>query len=329
MNRRDVLLRLCALAVTSLTFEVRAQTPRRVGVVYSLGASFDRDKWGGLALVEAMRNFGHKEGQDVIFDFRTWQKSEEIPGILHDLIRRKVDVIVAASPPTISAAKSATSTVPIVFVFSADPVASGLVRSLSRPEGNLTGLTWDHGFETYAKQLELLREALPRLRRVAVLWDANPDSIHDIYLKFYIEAAPRFGMEIVSAGARSATDLESAFETMRRGKAEALLVLPSAQVTVPHRDAIMNYAMKHRLPTLAGNIQFVYPGALFQSGPNHLDYPRRVAVYVDKILKGAKPSDLPVEQPNKYDLIINLNSARAFGISLPQSVLVRADKVIE
>lgn len=329
MNRRDVLMALLAAGMATTPLEVRPQAPRRVGVIHSLGGSFNPDKWGGIALVKAIKDLGYKEGQDVVFDFRVWQKSEEIPGLVHDLLRLKVDVIVAASPPTISAAKSATATVPIVFVFSAEPVATGLVRSLNRPGGNITGLAWDHGFETYAKQLELFKDALPRLRRVAVLWDANSDSTHDIYVRFYTEAAPRLGLEIVSVGTRSAADFESAFETIRRNKAEALIVLPSAQVTVPHRDAIMNHATKNRLPTLAGIIQFAYPGALFQSAPNHSDYPGRVAVYVDKILKGTKPGDLPVEQPSKYDLVVDLKTARGLGISLPQSILVRADKVIE
>ena len=329
MNRRDTLLALLALSAASTLHDARAQSPRRVGVVHFRGGSFNREKWGGIALLKAMTDLGYEEGRDVIFDFRSWQKSDEMPAVVRDLLQSKVDLLVAVSPPAISAARTATDRVPIVFVFSAEPVATGLVRSYNRPGGNLTGLAWDHGFETYAKQLELLKEALPGLRRVAVLWDTAVDTTHDIYIRFYADAAPRLGLELISAGIRQATEIESAFEKIKDEKAEALIILPSAQITVPHRDAIMAHATRNRLPTLVGIMQYTYPGALFQNAPNHTDYPRRVAAFVDRILRGAKPGDLPIEQPNKYDLVVDLKAARALGVTIPQSILLRADRVME
>jgi putative ABC transport system substrate-binding protein len=248
---------------------------------------------------------------------------------MRELLRLKVDVIVAFSPPAIAAAKRATSSVPVVFVFSAEPVATGLVPNLNRPGGNLTGLAWDHGFETYAKQLELMKETVPNLRRVAILWDAAPDATHEIYMRFYERAAPRLGLAIVSTSVRQASDLAPAFARMQHEGAQALIVLPSAQVTVPQRAAIMEHATRARLPTLAGIMQYEYPGALFQNAPNHTDYPERAAAYVDRILKGAKPGDLPIEQPNKYDLVVDLRAARTLGLTIPGSVLLRADKVLE
>lgn len=329
MKRREALGSLLALGTAAAVPGAGAQGLRRIAVVHFPGGSFNRDKWAGTALLKAMRERGYEEGRNLAFDFRYWRSSEELAGLMRELVRQNVDVIVAVAPPAIHAAKLATDRVPVVFVFSAEPIASGVVPNLNRPGGNLTGLAWDHGFEIYAKQLELMKEALPKLRRVAILWDSAPDTTHDLYMRFYEQAAPRMGLEIVSAAVRGPGDLAPAFEKMRREKAEALIVLPSAQVTIPQRDAIMNAARQERLPTLVGIMQYTFKGALFHNAPNHSDYPQRVAAYVDRILKGAKPGDLPIEQPNKYDLVVDLRAARALGLSIPSSVLLRADKVLE
>ena len=329
MKRREVLSGLLALGTAAVAPRADAQAPRRVAVVHFPGGSFNRDKWGGIALLRAMRELGHVEGRDVAFDFRYWRDSGELAGLMGELAREHVDVIVAVAPPAIRAAKAATARVPVVFVFSAEPVAAGVVPNLNRPGGNLTGLTWDHGFETYAKQLELLKEALPKLRRVAILWDSAPDTTHDIYMEFYERAAPQMGLEIVSAAVRGSADLTPAFDKMQREKAEALIVLPSAQVTIPQREAIMALARRDRLPTLVGIMQYTFSGALFQNAPNHADYPQRVAAYLDRILKGAKPGDLPIELPTKFELVINMKPAKTLGLTIPPSVLARADEIIK
>jgi putative ABC transport system substrate-binding protein len=328
MNRRDAVLSLLALGVAAGPLRGNAQVPRRIGVMHSRGGSFDPDKWGGIALVQALNELGYQEGRNLAIEWKLWETLEQIPELARELVQRKVEVIVAVSPPTIVAAKSATDRIPIVMVHSAEPVELGLVRSFNRPGGNITGLAWDHGFETNLKSLELLQESLPKLRRVALLWDI-PDPVHGVYLRYYEKATPQLGLQLVSAGVRSAADLEPAFAQMRKEKAEALVVLPSAQLTIPHRKTIMALASANRIPTLIGIVGFDFPDALFQFGPNLSDVPRRAASFVDRILKGAKPGDLPIEQPNKYDLIVDLKVARNLGLTIPQSVLIRADRVIE
>jgi putative ABC transport system substrate-binding protein len=330
MNRRDSVLALLALGTAPLTLPVLAQEPRRIGVLTGAGASFNRDKWGGIAFVGAMKDLGYHEGRDFIYDARVWDRQDQIADHVRDLVRLRAAVIVAQSPPSIVAAKSVTDSVPIVMLFSAEPVAMGLVRSLGRPGGNLTGLTWDHGFETNLKSLELLKEVLPNMRRVALMWDAT-DSAHPIYAKYFEKAAPQIGLRLVSVAVRTADDFEPAFAQMRRKKADALIVLPSAQLTVPRRDAIMALAVRDRIPTLAliTILQLSYPGALLHYGPNLESTPRRAARYVHQIFRGAKPSELAIEQPDKYDLFVDLKVARSFGIKVPHSVLIRADRVTE
>lgn len=328
MNRRDTVLALLALGAAPITLPAMAQEPRRVGVLYSRGGGFNRDKWAGIAFVSAMKDLGYEEGRDYIFDDRPWDRADQIPGYVRDLVRLKAAVIIAASPPTIVAAKSVTDSVPIVMAFSAEPVATGLVRSLDRPGGNLTGLTWDHGFETNLKALELLKETLPKMQRVALMWDAT-DSVHPIYAKYFEQAAPQLNLRLVSLGVRTADDFEPAFAQFRREKAEALIVLPSAQLTVPRREAIMALATRDRIPTLGLNVSILYPNALLHYGPNLESTPRRAARYVHQIFKGAKPGELAIEQPDKYDLFVDLKAAQILGVKVPPSILVRADRVIE
>jgi putative ABC transport system substrate-binding protein len=326
MNRRDTVLALLALGAVPLA--ARAQEPRRIGVLSN--GMFRRDNWGGVAFLSAMKEFEYQEGRDFIYDYRPWDRPDQIADQVRDLVRLKAAVIVAQSPPSIVAAKSVTDSVPIVMVMSAEPVATGLVRSLGRPGGNLTGLTWDHGFETNLKSLELLKEALPNMRRVALIWDAT-DSVHPIYAKYFEKAAPQIGVKFVSVAVRTADDLEPAFAQIRREKADALIVLPSAQLTVPRRGAIMALATRDQIPTLAliTIAQSLYPGALLHYGPNLESTPHRAARYVHQIFRGVKPTELPIEQPDKYDLFVDLKVARSLGIKIPQSILVRADRVIE
>jgi putative ABC transport system substrate-binding protein len=328
MNRRHAILALCAIAATGLALPVPAQGVRRIGVIHTRGGAMNRDQSGGKLFVEAMKELGYDEGRHYVFDDRRWEKPEEVPGLVRDLVRLRTDVIVAATPYSIAGAKSATDRVPIVFLYAADPVATGLVKSLSRPEGNLTGFAWDHGFATNVKNLELLKEAIPTLERVAYVWDAA-DVAHPIYAKYMDEAAPRMGIQLLSMGLREPSDFEPAFARMRKEKTQAVVIGPGARLTVPHRHALMALVEANRLPAVASHLSWDWPGALLNWGPNNTDTPRQVAKYVDRILQGAKPGDLPVVQPAKYDLIVDLRVARKLGIAIPQSMLIRADKVIE
>jgi putative ABC transport system substrate-binding protein len=328
MNKRDTVLALLALGAAPVTLPAMAQEPRRVGVLHNRGSGFTRDKWAGIAFLSTMNELGYQEGRDFIYDFRPWDRPDQIADQVRDLVRLKAAVIIAASPPTIVAAKSVTDSVPIVMVFSAEPVATGLVRSLHRPGGNITGLTWDHGFETNLKALELLKETLPKMKRVALMWDAT-DSVHPVYAKYYEKAASQLGVKMLSLGVRTADDFEPAFAQIRRGNAEALIVVPSAQLTVLRREAIMALATRDRIPTVATLVTTLFSGALLHWGPNLESTPRRAARYVHQIFKGAKPGELPIEQPDKYDLFVDLKVARILGVKVPPSILVRADRVIE
>ncbi len=327
MKRRATLAALLALGAGTMAGRASAQPPKRIGVIAFRGSLMNRGNTDGIAFVTAMKELGYQEDREYVLDDRPRQQQEQIPDMVRDLVRLKTDVIIAASPPSILAAKSVTDRVPIVMMYSAEPVAMGLVRSLNRPGGNLTGLTWDHGFETNLKALELLKEALPSLRRVALLWDAT-DSVHPVYAKYYEKAAPQVGLALISAPVRQTSDFELTFAQMRKERAEALVILPSAQITVPHRNEIMALAARDRIPTLVANVGRDFPDALLYHGPNLTAMPRRVAAYVDRILKGAKPADLPIEQPDKYDVIVDLRAARKFGLTIPTSVLLRADRVI-
>jgi len=304
------------------------QTLRRVGVVQGPGGNFARDKWAGKAFLAAMKGLGYQEGRDFVYELREWQKPEDVRTLVSELIRLKADVIVASAPPSIVGARSVTDRTPIVMVYAADPVATGLVRSLSRPGGNMTGLTWDHGFDTVLKQLELLSEALPAVRSIAILWDAT-DTAHPIYAGYFDRAAERLRLRLLSFGIRGATDLAPAFENMRRSGAEALVVLPSAQLLIPQRHEVMGLVRTNRIPTITGPIHWDFPGALFLWAPSQEHVPQRAAVFVDRIFKGANPGDLPIEQPSRYLFHVDLRVARELGIAIPQSVRVRADRVIE
>lgn len=319
---------MVALATAPLMPASWAQTPRRVGIVHGTASYFSAGHPVRAEFLAAMRELGYREERDCVFDFREWKHPDEIPVVARDLVRLNAAVIVASGPPSILGVRSATDRVPIVMVASAEPVAIGLVRSLSRPGGNVTGLTWDHGFESAVKQVELVREALPRVRRVALLWDAS-DSVHPIYARYYEQAAKQVALELLSLGARQSTDFSAAFDQMHAAKVEALIVLPSAQLTLPHRAAILSQAVKRRLPTMTGPVYLDHPGALLIWAPSQTHVPRRTAAFVDRILKGASPAELPVEQPDRYLLHVDLRVARSLGITIPQSVLLRADKVIE
>ncbi|MGH7320767.1 MAG: ABC transporter substrate-binding protein [Candidatus Rokuibacteriota bacterium] len=299
-----------------------AQTPRphRVGFLHSSLAL-------GVSVQSWLGELGYVEGENLTSVSRAGQ-DERLPELARELVRSGVSVIVAIGTPAIRAAGQATSRTPIVMVAERDPVRAGLVASLARPGGNVTGITVLVP-ELSAKRLEMLREAVPALRRAAVLWNpAGPGKSEEWG---ETEAAARaLGLEFHSAPVRSRADLASAFEAAVKRRSEALLVLADALI-LGQAKTVADLAAKHRLPAIYPSRYFVEPGqgGLLSFGPNLLDLSRRAASYVDKLLKGAKPGELPVEQPTAFELVVNARAARALGLTLPPSILVRADNVIE
>ncbi|MGH7774911.1 MAG: ABC transporter substrate-binding protein [Candidatus Binatia bacterium] len=279
------------------------------------------------AFREGLRGLGYIEGRNVAIEHRFAQgKEDRLHELAAELVRLKVDVIVTLSTLDALAAQQATRTIPIVMMISSDPVGTGLVASLARPGENITGLT-TLSPELSGKRLELLKEAVRRLSRVAVLWNAaNPDKA----LEFeQIQVAARsLGLQLQSLQVRGASDFQGAFRAATAKGAGALLALTDT-LTITHQSQIADLAAKSRLPTIHEQREFVEAGGLMAYGPNHSDLSRRSAFYVDKILKGAKPSDLPVEQPMRFELVINLKTAKKIGLTIPPEVLVRADKVIK
>jgi putative tryptophan/tyrosine transport system substrate-binding protein len=279
------------------------------------------------AFREGLRELGYVEGRNIALEYRWAEgKYERLPELAAELVRLKVDVILAVSTPAAQAAKAATRTIPIVFTLVADPVASGLVSSLARPSGNITGLP-SLSSEIIGKQLELLKETVPRVSRVAIL--QNPDaSSHPFMVREAAGAARALGVQLRVLGARNPNDLHAAFTAMTGDRTEALLVLADPFFRT-HGARIADFAAKSRLPSLSGEREQTEAGGLMSYGLSRLDMFRRAAIYVDKILKGAKPADLPVEQPTKFELVINVKTAKALGLTIPPSLLARADQVIE
>ena len=324
MHRRPFLGTMAGSLLAGL-FAVEAQQSAgipRIGILtlapVATGAPYDQFR-------EALRGLGYIEGTNITFEFRlTGGKVELLPELAADLVRLKVDVIVTDGGETVTrAAMNATRTIPIVMGTSRDPVAAGLVASLARPGGNVTGFTFRPA-ELAGKQLQILKEMVPTVSRVAVLLD--PDT-GPPQLRVAEAAARSLGVQLISLPVRGPADLDAAFETARRQRAGALLQLSSRMLS-DNRRAIVERALKQRLPGM-GEFGFAETGGLASYGPRVVDNFRRAAVYVDKILKGARPGDLPVEQPTKFELIINLKTAKALGLTIPQSLLLRADEVIQ
>jgi putative ABC transport system substrate-binding protein len=279
-----------------------------------------------VAFRRGLRELGYIEGQNIVIERRDAEgKLERLPDAAAELVRLKVDVIVTTGTTGALAAKQATSTVPIVITTGGDPVANGLIASLARP-GNITGLT-NIASDLAGKRLELLKETVPKLTRVGVLWNpADPGGTSS--LKETEAVAPALGMQVQSLGVRSAKDFETAFKAATGGRTHALIILQTALINA-QRTRIVELATKNRLPTMFGERAHVESGGLMSYAPNSADLFHRAATYVDKILKGAKPADLPVEQPTKFDFVINLKAAKQIGLTIPPNVLVRADKVIK
>ena len=281
------------------------------------------------AFLQGLQDLGYVVGRNVVIEYRDPEgKYERLPVLAAELVALKVDVIVCSGTPMALAAKQATRTIPIVFV-AVDPVTSGLVSSLARPGGNLTGLA-SLIPDLVGKCLELLNQAVPRVNRVAVLWlpGALGERTEKNMLTGADEAARALGVQLQFVEARRPADLDRAFSEMTKARAGALAVLPSI-ILVRERRRLVDLAAKNRLPAIYTQTEFVDAGGLMFYGPNTADLHRRAAAYVDKILKGAKPADLPIEQPTKFELLINLKTAKALGLPIPPSLLARADQVIE
>jgi len=323
---------LGALAGGSLAAPVGAfaqQPPARIARIGFLGvasASAPASVARVAALRTGLRDLGYVEGKNLTIDFRWAEgKHERLPELAAELVRLKVDVIVAQGTPGASAAKQATATIPIVVPIVADPVSTGLVASLARPGGNVTGLTW-FSHEVSAKRLELLRDALPRTKRVAVLINPGNASNAPILQAMELAAGP-LKLEVPQFGARGPSELEGVFAAMAAKRVDAVAIIDDAML-IGNARAIATLAVKNRLPLIAFT-EVVEAGGLMGYGASFPGMFQQAATYVDKILKGAKPGDLPVERATKFELIVNLKTAKALGLTIPPAFLQRADQVIE
>jgi putative ABC transport system substrate-binding protein len=275
-----------------------------------------------------LRDLGWVEGQNLAIEWRySGGRAELLPGFAEELVRLGVDLIVVPSTPTALAAKKTTQTIPLVTVAVGDPVALGLVANLARPGGNVTGLTSSVGPEITGKQLELLKEIVPKASRVAVLWNPGTPG-NELWLREAESAARALGIELQPLEARSLNDFDRAFTAMTAKRAAALLVLGDVMLAT-NRMRLADLAVRSRLPAMYGLREAVEAGYLVSYGANTPDLFRRAATYVDRILKGAKPGDLPIEQPTKFELAINLRTAKALGLTIPPAMLARADQVIQ
>jgi len=327
MRRRLLNLVLATFLLITIS-PALAQQPTKIPRIGFLGGGSATANAGRVeAFRQGLREHGYAEGKNIVIEYRWAEgKLDRLPALAAELVRLKVDIIVSAGPTVTRVAKEATTTMPIVMGFDDDPVGSGFVASLARPGGNITGLS-ALSPELSGKQLELLKEIIPRLSRVAVVGSSThpgtAQSIKEIEL-----ATGAFKVQLQSLEVLDPKDIETAFATASKGRADAVIVLTSV-VTNSHRKQIVELAVKHRLPAIYYTAEWVEVGGLMTYGASFTDLFRRAATYVDKILKGDKPADLPVEQPKKFEFIVNLKAAKQIGLTIPPNVLVRADKVIK
>ncbi len=315
-----------ALLVCLTAHVADAQQPGkvpRIGVLGPLTASLAADRMD--ALRQGLREVGYNEGENITFEYR-WAEGniKRFPGFVDEMVRLKVDVILAVGgTPSVLAAKKATRTIPIIFIGSADPVAAGIVPSLERPGGNVTGLSIGYP-GLYVKRAELLKETIPRLSRLGLLFNSaqSPAPLDELR-----KGTQTLALQVEPLDARSPNDLDRAFEAATKVQVDGLLVVNHSPMTV-YPKRVVEFAVKSRLPAIYSDDISYEAGGLMTYYPSGTDLYRRSAIYIDKILKGANPADLPVEQPKKLDLLINLKAAQQIGVTIPQSVLDRANKVI-
>jgi putative tryptophan/tyrosine transport system substrate-binding protein len=312
----------------ALCVPAEAQQPTKVSRIgFLTGSSLSSQFARNEAFRQGLRDFGYVEGKNIVIEWRSWEgKLDRQRAFAAELVHLKVDVIVAVGSGDIGAAKEATATIPIVMMVGGDPVASGFITSLARPGGNITGLATLRP-ELSGKRLELLKETIPRLSRVAVM--VNSGTQDYAQEKKEIErAAAAFGLKLQVLDVQSPKDLETAFQVASKDQADAVLFRVAGPVASSQRPQIAVLAIKNRLPAIYELAEYVEAGGLMSYGVSVTDLARRAATYVDKILKGAKPADLPVEQPKKFELIINLKAAKQIGLTISPNVLARADRII-
>ena len=327
-NRK--LVGIVALIVTLAMWGAvaEAQQPARIpriGILIPSSGSFLSARVE--AFRQRLRELGYVEGKNIVIEYRYAEgKPERVPDLAAELVRLKVDVIVTAGPSATLAAKKASGTIPIVFAAANDPVGTGLVSSQARPGGNITGLS-TMAPDLDGKRLELLKEAFPKVARVALLWQPS-GSRGNLALTEMEAVAKALGLKLLSLEVRSLDDFDSAFARAKKERAQALITTTSALINTQLRQ-VLDFAAKNRLPAIYHYSEFVEADGLMSYGPDNTDLFRRAADFVDKILKGTKPADIPVEQPTKFELIINLKAAKQIGLTIPQKMTERADKVIK
>jgi putative tryptophan/tyrosine transport system substrate-binding protein len=327
MNKSIVVLALVGLILASF-YPVDAQQPvkvRKIGFLIQSGGAAGSPSAFIEAFRQGLRELGYIEGQNILIEFRSGERGAQLTQLATELVQQKVEVIVAGGPAA-NAAKRATGTLPIVFTYSGDPIEAGFIDSFARPGRNMTGTTW-LAFELVGKRLEILKEVEPRVSRVAVL--ASP--LHPGEQREFRETqstARALGITLQYSQVKDTADVEAAFNTIGKENANALLVFADP-VTNGHREQIAEFAAKRRLPSMFGRREPVESGGLISYGANLDEVYRRTPVHVDKILKGAKPADLPTELPTKFELFINLRTANQIGLTIPPNVLARADRVIK
>ena len=327
MTRRDFIV-LVGGAVATWPVAARAQQQAKVPQIGFLGnstAALEADLVGPFR--DGLRDLGYEEGRNIVIEYR-WAEGnyDRFPALIVELVALKVDVIVTAGTPAALAVKNATASIPLVMVAVGDPVGTGLVASFARPGGNNTGLT-SLAPELEGKRLELLREVVPKLSYIAVLW--NPANAYMVTTEKEVQTAAKvLHMKVLSLGVRTPEELDTALATVLKEQPGALNVLAD-RLFLHNRAHIVDFAAQHRLPGVHAYRELVLAGGLMSYGPSYADMHRRAAIYVDKILKGAKPADLPVQAPTKFELVINLKTAKGLGLAVPPTLVALADEVIE
>lgn len=329
MVRGVALVAVLAVSLLAAPLAADAQQAGKVPRIGFLSTTSSSDRPPLFdAFRQRLRELGWVEGQNIVIDYRYAEgRVDRLPDLAAELVRLKVDLIVSGGTQGATAAKNATETIPIVMIAVRDPIGIGLIASLARPGGNVTGVSGSAGLEWVAKQLELLKETVPKIRRVAIL--SNPtNAYHQLALREVDVAARALGVQLQFLEAQGPNEFDGAFAAMAKESVGALLVLSDAMLN-SHQTRLAELAARNRLPAAYGVRESVEAGGLMSYGPSFLDSFRRAATYVDKILKGAKPAELPVEQPTKFELVINMKAAKALGLTIPQPVLLRADHVVE